>query len=196
MDTSDKYANMCRAAYKLQDAWKPQEGDYIMTPDGVKVIGTDIFGVVKYFRKVGRDRVLHIPVPNETMVWEKDPNFNEMSVKTHELRVHKYSNPYCLFKQDQLWGMLDSDWIDKQVGFYDYLFETASDMCAECFKNKGLEDVFAGWKDGEHIYDTTVAKIKELWDSFEIALICFVMYALHENIWSDDRQSWVKEEEK
>lgn len=60
-------------------------------------------------------------------------------------------------------------WARVQVAFYDFIFQEGSKMCAECFKNKALEEISQGFAKGEDIYEKSIKAIEELYPTFEDA---------------------------
>ena len=60
-------------------------------------------------------------------------------------------------------------WARVQVAFYDFIFQEGSKMCAECFKNKALEEISQGFVEGEDIYEKSIKAIEELYPTFEDA---------------------------
>ena len=60
-------------------------------------------------------------------------------------------------------------WIKVQVAFYDFIFQEASKMCADCFKNKMLKEISQGFADGEDVYEKSIKAIEELYPTFEDA---------------------------
>lgn len=60
-------------------------------------------------------------------------------------------------------------WIKVQVAFYDFIFQQASELCPECFKNKAIEEISEGFADGEFIYEKSIKAIKKLYPTFEDA---------------------------
>jgi hypothetical protein len=65
-------------------------------------------------------------------------------------------------------------WIRVQVAFYDFIFQKATEMCPECFKGKCLEEVAAGFKDGEFLYESAIKAIEGLFPTFRVAWNEFV----------------------
>jgi len=59
-------------------------------------------------------------------------------------------------------------WVKVQVAFYDFLFETGSELCAEHFREQSVaaEILLDGaWADGNPIYEKTIAAIENCLDS-------------------------------
>ena len=58
-------------------------------------------------------------------------------------------------------------WIRVQVAFYDFMFMTASQTCAECFNHT------AQFAEGADFYEYTVKQIHESWPTAEAAWAAF-----------------------
>jgi hypothetical protein len=61
-------------------------------------------------------------------------------------------------------------WVRVQVEFYDFLFETANEVCATCFNQNAMDSIANGeFSDGGVFYEKAVAAIESSFDTFENA---------------------------
>jgi hypothetical protein len=75
------------------------------------------------------------------------------------------------------WRMFDDEilikkygsWIKAQVAFYDFIFQEATNLCIGCFKDKCLQEISDGFKDGEFIYEKSIEAIKKMFPTFKKA---------------------------
>lgn len=69
------------------------------------------------------------------------------------------NQPIDSFKAPELVAKYGS-WIRVQVAFYDFLFTEALKLCPAHFKELAMEEVMAGFAEGEDFYERSVAKIE------------------------------------
>lgn len=67
-------------------------------------------------------------------------------------------------------------WVRVQVAFYDFIFQQASKLCPALWKDMFLQETYDGFKDGEDLYDRSVAAIESCFDTFEQAFSVFKKY--------------------
>jgi len=66
-------------------------------------------------------------------------------------------------------------WVRVQVAFYDFLFETGSELCPECFRERVVVDIVSGgWADGEGVYEETMTVLEKLFSSPDEAWEAFL----------------------
>lgn len=66
-------------------------------------------------------------------------------------------------------------WVRVQVAFYDFLFETASEMCATCFRETAVDEIMqGGFADGENVYETVIDKLEEIFETADAAWLQFI----------------------
>lgn len=82
--------------------------------------------------------------------------------------------------KEKVWAVLDfnnaelvekyGSWVRVQVEFYDFLFASASEMCAQDFRdqaNKSFQN--GGFADGCDFYETVISKLENLMETPEQA---------------------------
>jgi len=85
-------------------------------------------------------------------------------------------------------------WVRVQVEFYDFLFETANEVCATCFNQNAVSAVVNNqFSDGEDFYETAVKAIENHFDTFDNAWQGFVEKVFDENY--EDVASLIEEAE-
>jgi len=65
-------------------------------------------------------------------------------------------------------------WVRVQVAFYDFIFQEGTKICADCWKEKAIEEIYSGFSDGEDLYERSVKDIEQAfstpqqaWDAFK-----------------------------
>lgn len=66
-------------------------------------------------------------------------------------------------------------WVRVQVEFYDFLFETASELCAKHFREEATQEFLSGgFADTNEFYEVTIGKLEGLFATPEQAWLQFL----------------------
>jgi hypothetical protein len=129
MDTSKEYIEMCGRAVEIQIEWKVVEGDFFVSPDGVKIVGMDYFKA----EKIGDRRVRFYVFPKNKCISveqidDRFPNDIYFILGEGEYIAEIIHNAIWLPRQDQLQEMITvydtmDDNKDEQLSsFYEFCF--------------------------------------------------------------------------
>jgi len=64
-------------------------------------------------------------------------------------------------------------WVKVQVAFYDFIFQKATKLCPECWKDMAVQEICDKFKDSEDFYERSVAAIESHFETFEQAFVAF-----------------------
>ena len=82
--------------------------------------------------------------------------------------------PKEMFFDDKKLCKIHGNWVRTQVAFYDFIFIKGSKMCANCFKDKAIQEISNGFCDGGDIYEKTIKAIKQIFPTFKSAQVAFL----------------------
>ncbi len=147
MDKTERYIKMSRGAYNLQKQWQPKEGDFITTPNGIRVIGHDWL-----FLKKRTDRpVWYFAILN----FEYKKEYDTVTYQQGKYIVERLVNVTCLLRQDQLQKILGMDcncnmmWLHQGIElekFTNWLCDYEENLAMEAYDQNKNYHTTSSWE--------------------------------------------------
>ncbi len=119
MDTTPEFVQMCRQAKEIQELWKKKAGDWLVTPEGIKVLSSKVIQIK------GVENTLRYAIPKRVTltspVLESDP-VGALEISIDYVDFEMYPQEYCAWlpHQDQLQTIYDCTPIKY---LYDFIWE-------------------------------------------------------------------------